>query len=62
MTYRARLTSIQDLDPHFMSLRRGNLNVLDFQRLASSPADSGLAVDNSSDSVSFSHTRDDERG
>ena len=54
------LTCVQDLDPHLMSPRRGNLDVLNFQRFTGSPAHCSLAGDNFSDSVGFSHSDDDK--
>jgi hypothetical protein len=38
------LTSIQDLDSNFMSLRRGNVDLLDLEFFAGCPANGGFAV------------------
>lgn len=38
------LTGVQNLDAHFIGLRRRDLDVLELERLSSSPADSSLAL------------------
>jgi hypothetical protein len=46
-----RLTSPQNVDTNFMSARRGNLDIFNFQRLACAPADGSLAFDGVASSV-----------
>ena len=45
------LTGVQNLDAHFVRLRRRDLDVLELERLACTPADGGLALDDFSSSV-----------
>lgn len=40
------LTGVEDVNTHFVSLRRSNLDLLDFERFACAPADCGLAFNN----------------
>jgi hypothetical protein len=41
----ARLSRVQNVNSDFVRLRWGDLNLLDFERLAGTPADSGFAFD-----------------
>ena len=45
------LTSIEDLDAHLVGLRRGNLDLLDLEGLAGTPANSRLAGDRLSNGI-----------
>ena len=46
-----RLTGMENADPDFVGLGREDLDLLDLERLAGAPADSGLAGDDLSSGV-----------
>ena len=48
------LTGVQNLDAHFVRLGRRDLDVLELERLACTPADGGLALDDFTNGVRHS--------